>query len=125
MGVVIVSELLGSSGRPCYLIQTARSTFSMHLNFSCYDYARGVLHSVVDFALTRFGRDQFTGVDNHVLAESEVPLSLENGASAPESITALSFWRRLRAFSRALYRWYVIVSVFDNGKEASSKKFAN
>jgi len=52
MGVVIVSELLGSQIGLGYLIQTARSTFSMHLIFLA-TIVLGVLNSMVDMILTK------------------------------------------------------------------------
>jgi ABC-type nitrate/sulfonate/bicarbonate transport system permease component len=53
MGVVIVSELLGSQVGLGYLMQTARSTFSMHVIFLA-TIMLGVLNAVVDRILTRF-----------------------------------------------------------------------
>lgn len=52
MGVVIVSELLGSQIGLGYLMQTARSTFSMHVIFLA-TIMLGVLNSVVDLILTK------------------------------------------------------------------------
>jgi len=52
MGVVIVSELLGSQIGLGYLMQTARSTFSMHVIFLA-TIMLGVLNAVVDRVLTR------------------------------------------------------------------------
>jgi ABC-type nitrate/sulfonate/bicarbonate transport system permease component len=47
MGVVIVSELLGSQIGLGYLMQTARSTFSMHVIFLA-TIMLGVLNAIVD-----------------------------------------------------------------------------
>jgi len=52
MAVVIVSELLGSQIGLGYLIQTARSTFSMHVIFLAV-IMLGILNAIADFALTR------------------------------------------------------------------------
>jgi ABC-type nitrate/sulfonate/bicarbonate transport system permease component len=52
MGVVIVSELLGSQIGLGYLIQTARNTFSMHVIFLA-TILLGVLNSLMDFLVTR------------------------------------------------------------------------
>ena len=52
MGVVIASELLGSQIGLGYLMQTARSTFSMHVIFLA-TIMLGVLNASVDFVLTR------------------------------------------------------------------------
>lgn len=51
MGVVIVSELLGSQIGLGYLMQTARSTFSMHVIFLAA-ILLGILNTVVDACLT-------------------------------------------------------------------------
>lgn len=51
MGVVIVSELLGSQIGLGYLIQTARSTFSMHVIFLA-TIMLGVLNALVDRVIT-------------------------------------------------------------------------
>lgn len=52
MGVVIVSELLGSQIGLGYLIQTARNTFSMHVIFLA-TILLGVLNGAMDFIVTR------------------------------------------------------------------------
>ena len=52
MGVVIASELLGSQIGLGYLIQTARSTFSMHVIFLA-TILLGLLNAFVDMVLTR------------------------------------------------------------------------
>jgi sulfonate transport system permease protein len=52
MGVVVASELLGSQVGLGYLIQTARSTFSMHVIFLA-TIMLGFLNAFVDMALTR------------------------------------------------------------------------
>ncbi len=52
IGVVIVSELLGSQVGLGYLMQTARSTFSMHVIFLA-TIMLGILNAIVDFAVTR------------------------------------------------------------------------
>jgi ABC-type nitrate/sulfonate/bicarbonate transport system permease component len=52
MGVVIASELLGSQIGLGYLIQTARSTFSMHVIFLA-TILLGCLNAIVDIVLTR------------------------------------------------------------------------
>ncbi len=52
MGVVIASELLGSQIGLGYLIQTARSTFSMHVIFLA-TIILGLLNAFVDFVLTK------------------------------------------------------------------------
>jgi sulfonate transport system permease protein len=52
MGVVIVSELLGSQIGLGYLIQSARSTFSMHVIFLA-TILLGFLNCVVDMSLTK------------------------------------------------------------------------
>jgi len=52
MGVVIASELLGSQIGLGYLMQTARSTFSMHVIFLA-TILLGLLNAFVDFVLTR------------------------------------------------------------------------
>ena len=52
MGVVIVSELLGSQIGLGYLMQTARSTFSMHVIFLA-TIMLGLLNSLVDLILTK------------------------------------------------------------------------
>lgn len=52
MGVVIASELLGSQIGLGYLMQTARSTFSMHVIFLA-TIILGLLNAFVDFVLTR------------------------------------------------------------------------
>jgi ABC-type nitrate/sulfonate/bicarbonate transport system permease component len=52
VGVVIVSELLGAQIGLGYLIQTSRSTFSIHVIFLCM-LLLGILNSLLDFALTR------------------------------------------------------------------------
>lgn len=52
MGVVIASELLGSQIGLGYLIQTARSTFSMHVIFLA-TIMLGFLNAFVDTVLTR------------------------------------------------------------------------
>lgn len=52
MGVVIASELLGSQIGLGYLIQTARSTFSMHVIFLA-TIMLGFLNAFVDMVLTR------------------------------------------------------------------------
>jgi|AGTN01.3.fsa_nt_gi ABC-type nitrate/sulfonate/bicarbonate transport system, permease component len=52
MGVVIVSELLGSQIGLGYLIQTARNTFSMHVIFLA-TILLGLLNCTMDFILTR------------------------------------------------------------------------
>jgi ABC-type nitrate/sulfonate/bicarbonate transport system permease component len=52
MGVVIASELLGSQIGLGYLIQTARSTFSMHVIFLA-TIMLGALNAFVDMVLTR------------------------------------------------------------------------
>ena len=52
MGVVIASELLGSQIGLGYLIQTARSTFSMHVIFLA-TIMLGLLNACVDIALTK------------------------------------------------------------------------
>jgi ABC-type nitrate/sulfonate/bicarbonate transport system permease component len=52
MGVVIVSELLGSQIGLGYLIQTARNTFSMHVIFLA-TILLGILNSLMDFLVTR------------------------------------------------------------------------
>lgn len=51
VGVVIVSELLGAQIGLGYLIQTSRSTFSIHVIFLCM-LLLGILNSLLDFALT-------------------------------------------------------------------------
>ncbi len=51
MGVVIASELLGSQIGLGYLMQTARSTFSMHVIFLA-TILLGLLNAFVDFVLT-------------------------------------------------------------------------
>jgi ABC-type nitrate/sulfonate/bicarbonate transport system permease component len=52
MGVIIVSELLGSQIGLGYLIQNARSTFSMHVIFLA-TIILGVLNATLDQILTR------------------------------------------------------------------------
>ncbi|MBP7862989.1 ABC transporter permease subunit [bacterium] len=52
VGVVIVSELLGAQIGLGYLIQTSRSTFSIHVIFLCM-LLLGVLNSLLDIALTK------------------------------------------------------------------------
>jgi sulfonate transport system permease protein len=52
VGVVIVSELLGAQIGLGYLIQTSRSTFSIHVIFLCM-LLLGVLNSILDLALTK------------------------------------------------------------------------
>ena len=52
MGVVIASELLGSQIGLGYLMQTARSTFSMHVIFLA-TIILGFLNALVDFVLTK------------------------------------------------------------------------
>jgi ABC-type nitrate/sulfonate/bicarbonate transport system permease component len=52
MGVVIASELLGSQIGLGYLMQTARSTFSMHVIFLA-TIILGLLNALVDAVLTR------------------------------------------------------------------------
>jgi ABC-type nitrate/sulfonate/bicarbonate transport system permease component len=52
MGVVIVSELLGSQVGLGYLMQTARSTFSMHVIFLAM-IMLGALNALVDVTVTR------------------------------------------------------------------------
>jgi len=52
MGVVIASELLGSQIGLGYLMQTARSTFSMHVIFLA-TILLGLLNACVDLILTR------------------------------------------------------------------------
>jgi ABC-type nitrate/sulfonate/bicarbonate transport system permease component len=52
MGVVIASELLGSQMGLGYLMQTARSTFSMHVIFLA-TILLGLLNALVDMVLTR------------------------------------------------------------------------
>lgn len=52
IGVVIVSELLGSQIGLGYLMQTARSTFSMHVIFLA-TIMLGVLNAIVDLVVTR------------------------------------------------------------------------
>lgn len=52
MGVVIASELLGSQIGLGYLMQTARSTFSMHVIFLA-TILLGLLNACVDIILTR------------------------------------------------------------------------
>lgn len=52
MAVVIVSELLGSQIGLGYLVQTARSTFSMHVIFLA-TIILGLLNALLDFALTK------------------------------------------------------------------------
>jgi sulfonate transport system permease protein len=52
VGVVIVSELLGSQVGLGYLIQTARSTFSMQVILMA-TILLGLLNATMDFALTR------------------------------------------------------------------------
>jgi ABC-type nitrate/sulfonate/bicarbonate transport system permease component len=52
MGVVIASELLGSQIGLGYLMQTARSTFSMHVIFLA-TILLGLLNALVDFVVTR------------------------------------------------------------------------
>ncbi len=52
MGVVIASELLGSQIGLGYLMQTARSTFSMHVIFLA-TILLGLLNAFVDMVLTR------------------------------------------------------------------------
>ena len=52
MGVVIASELLGSQIGLGYLIQTARSTFSMHVIFLA-TIMLGLLNAFVDFVVTK------------------------------------------------------------------------
>lgn len=51
VGVVIVSELLGAQVGLGYLIQTSRSTFSIHVIFLCM-LLLGLLNSILDLALT-------------------------------------------------------------------------
>jgi ABC-type nitrate/sulfonate/bicarbonate transport system permease component len=53
MGVVIVSELLGSQVGLGYLMQTARSTFSMHVIFLA-TILLGILNALLDFAVTKW-----------------------------------------------------------------------
>lgn len=52
MGVVIASELLGSQVGLGYLMQTARSTFSMHVIFLA-TIILGLLNALIDFVLTK------------------------------------------------------------------------
>lgn len=52
MGVVIASELLGSQMGLGYLMQTARSTFSMHVIFLA-TIILGLLNAFIDFVLTK------------------------------------------------------------------------
>ncbi len=52
MGVVIASELLGSQIGLGYLIQTARSTFSMHVIFLA-TIILGILNALIDFVVTK------------------------------------------------------------------------
>ncbi len=52
MAVVIVSELLGSQIGLGYLVQTARSTFSMHVIFLA-TIMLGFLNALLDFVLTK------------------------------------------------------------------------
>jgi sulfonate transport system permease protein len=52
IGVVIVSELLGSQIGLGYLIQTARSTFSMHVIFLAM-ILLGILNTVFDISVTK------------------------------------------------------------------------
>jgi len=52
MGVVIASELLGSQVGLGYLMQTARSTFSMHVIFLA-TIMLGLLNAFVDMVLTK------------------------------------------------------------------------
>lgn len=52
IGVVIASELLGSQVGLGYLIQTSRSTFSMHAIFLA-TIMLGILNALFDFMLTR------------------------------------------------------------------------
>jgi ABC-type nitrate/sulfonate/bicarbonate transport system permease component len=52
MGVVIASELLGSQLGLGYLMQTARSTFSMHVIFLA-TILLGLLNAIMDTSLTR------------------------------------------------------------------------
>jgi ABC-type nitrate/sulfonate/bicarbonate transport system permease component len=52
MGVVIASELLGSQIGLGYLMQTARSTFSMHVIFLAM-ILLGILNALVDYVVTR------------------------------------------------------------------------
>jgi ABC-type nitrate/sulfonate/bicarbonate transport system permease component len=52
MGVVIASELLGSQVGLGYLMQTARSTFSMHVIFLA-TILLGILNALVDFTVTK------------------------------------------------------------------------
>jgi ABC-type nitrate/sulfonate/bicarbonate transport system permease component len=52
VGVVIVSELLGAQIGLGYLIQTSRSTFSIHVIFLCM-LLLGALNSLLDLALSK------------------------------------------------------------------------
>lgn len=52
MAVVILSELLGSQVGLGYLVQTARSTFSMHVIFLA-TIMLGLLNALLDFVLTK------------------------------------------------------------------------